>query len=124
MMTDKELILALRGTQSRSKRALLDEAAERILSYAVDFSCPIPDLYQAKCGGVPEAHSECRDRPTKSQFKRMAAQMDYAPVVHGQWIATHDDFYSCSLCMYPIAVWAQKKYCPYCGAKMDGTDGE
>ena len=27
-MTDKELILALRGTQSRSKRALLDEAAE------------------------------------------------------------------------------------------------
>lgn len=30
-MTDKELIRALRGTQSRSKRALLNEAAERIL---------------------------------------------------------------------------------------------
>ncbi len=57
-------------------------------------------------------------RPTKSQFKRMAAQMDYAPVVHGKWIATHDDFCSCSLCMYPIAVWMQKKYCPYCGARM------
>ena len=59
-MTNTELILALRGMQSRSKRALLDEAAERILDYAVDFSCPIPDLYQAKCGGKPEAHSECR----------------------------------------------------------------
>lgn len=59
-MTDKELILALRGTQSRSKRALLDEAAERILDYAVDFACPVPDLYQAKCGGVPEACDKCR----------------------------------------------------------------
>lgn len=46
-MTNKELILALRGTQSRSKRALLDEAAERILDFAVEYSCPIPDLYQA-----------------------------------------------------------------------------
>ena len=59
-MTDKELILALRLPQSRSKRALLDEAAERILDFAVEYSCPIPDLYQAKCGGVPEAHSKCR----------------------------------------------------------------
>lgn len=50
-MTDKELIRALRGTQSRSKRALLDEAAERILVYAAEFSCPTPDLYQIKCGG-------------------------------------------------------------------------
>lgn len=34
MLTDKELILALRGTQSQSKRALLDAAAERILDFA------------------------------------------------------------------------------------------
>lgn len=59
-MTNKELIRALRQTQSRSKRALLDEAAERILDYAVECSCPIPDLYQDKCGGRPEAHSKCR----------------------------------------------------------------
>lgn len=58
-MTDKELIRALRGTQSRSKRALLDEAAERILDYAVDFTCPKPDKYQAKCGGVPYSIGEC-----------------------------------------------------------------
>lgn len=62
-MTDKELILALRGTQSRSKRALLDEAAERILDYAVEFTCPTPDKYQAKCGSAPHAIAiigECR----------------------------------------------------------------
>lgn len=53
---------ALRGTQSRSKRALLDEAAERILDYAVEFTCPKPDMYQAKCGSVPHAIAidECR----------------------------------------------------------------
>lgn len=59
-MTDKELILTLRRTQSRSNRALLDEAAERILDYAVEYSCPIPDLYQAKCGGYIETLGECR----------------------------------------------------------------
>ena len=61
-MTDKELIRALRGMQSRSKRALLDEAAERILDYAVDFTCPKPDKYQAECGSVPHAIAigECR----------------------------------------------------------------
>lgn len=29
-MTDKELIQALRGTETRSKRGLLDEAADRL----------------------------------------------------------------------------------------------
>lgn len=59
-MTDKELIRALRRTQSRSKRALLDEAAKRILDYAAEFSCPAPDLYQAKCAQIPEmSFSKC-----------------------------------------------------------------
>lgn len=56
-MTDKELIRALRGTQIGSQRALLDEAAERILDYAAEFTCPKPDMYQAKC----IAMGECRD---------------------------------------------------------------
>lgn len=60
MMTDKELILALRGTQSRSKRALLDEAAERILDYAVEFTCPTSDLFKAKCRGRCKDFDECR----------------------------------------------------------------
>ena len=53
-MTDKDLIKALRRTQSRSKRALLDEAAERILDYAVEYSCPSSDIRQAKCAQIPE----------------------------------------------------------------------
>lgn len=60
-MTDKELIRALRRTQSRSKRALLDEAAGRILGYAVKYSCPSSDLYRAKCAQIPEmSATKCR----------------------------------------------------------------
>lgn len=60
-MTDKELIRALRRTQSRSKRALLDEAADRILDYAAQFTCPSSDIYQAKCAQIPEMSvSKCR----------------------------------------------------------------
>lgn len=60
-MTDKELIRALRRTQSRSKRALLDEAADRILDYAAQFTCPSSDIYQAKCAKIPEMSvSKCR----------------------------------------------------------------
>lgn len=46
---------------------------------------------------------------------------DVAPVVHGRWIATHDEFCSCSLCKYPVhAAWSQTNYYPNCGAKMTG----
>ena len=61
-MTDKDLIRALRQTQSRSKRALLDEAAERILDYAVEYSCPNSDIYQAKCVEIPEMRSPSKCR--------------------------------------------------------------
>lgn len=35
-MTDVELVIALRGTESRSKRALLDEAADRLEQLATE----------------------------------------------------------------------------------------
>lgn len=66
------------------------------------------------------------DRPTKSQFKRMAAQMDYAPVVHGRWrfcgTDRWNDCYECSQC--GSAAMDNSDFCPNCGAKMDDTDGE
>ena len=45
---------------------------------------------------------------------------DVAPVVHGRWIASHDEFCACSICKYPVYVgWNKTNYCPNCGAKMD-----
>lgn len=44
---------------------------------------------------------------------------DVAPVRHGQWIASRDEFCVCSICKYPVyAGWNQTNYCPNCGAKM------
>lgn len=49
---------------------------------------------------------------------------DVAPVRHGRWIASHDEFCACSICKYPVyAGWNQTNYCPNCGAMMDGGDG-
>lgn len=55
---------------------------------------------------------------------------DVAPVVHGRWIEKDDDwfatYYDCSVCgesWVPIDGTPEEnnvKYCPSCGAKMDG----
>lgn len=48
---------------------------------------------------------------------------DVAPVRHGRWVNTHSDseFVQCCLCKYPVyAAWNVTKYCPNCGAIMDG----
>lgn len=60
---------------------------------------------------------------TMTDAKRLLADMpaaDVVSVVHGRWIATHDEFCSCSLCKYPVYVaWGQTNYCPNCGTKMN-----
>ena len=45
-------------------------------------------------------------------------------VRHGEWLegrasTTDDPFFSCNLCWGMIA-YKKTKYCPYCGARMDG----
>ena len=51
--------------------------------------------------------------------------IDVAPVRHGRWIASHDEFCACSICKYPVyAGWNQTNYCPNCGAMMDGGDND
>lgn len=55
-----------------------------------------------------------------TQYIEQIPAANVAPVVHGRWIATHDEFCSCSVCKYPVYVaWGQTNYCPNCGAKMD-----
>ena len=45
---------------------------------------------------------------------------DVAEVRHGRWIASRDEFCTCSICKYPVYVgWDQTNYCPHCGALMD-----
>lgn len=82
--------------------------------------------------------------PTKSEFKRMAVQMGYVQVVHGQWEWFDEDTgtpitgyerewgWRCSRCKHELPddyddpdYRPMLDYCPYCGAKMDeGTENE
>lgn len=56
--------------------------------------------------------------------------IDAVPVVHGLWVYGEDDYddstYYCSACRGPWTLIAgtpkenNMRYCPFCGAKMDG----
>ena len=62
------------------------------------------------------------DGHTSKDVRRLLSipAADVAPVVHGRWIASHDEFCTCSICKYPFYVgWNQANYCPNCGAKME-----
>ena len=98
------------------------------------------EKFEAAINSIPAADI---DRPTKSQFKRMAAQMDYAPVVHGRWEWFDEDTWTpltgyerewgwrCSCCGEELPDDHDDpddsptfRFCSNCGAKMDGNDGE
>lgn len=79
------------------------------------------------CGYLPEMSEE--------EFDSFPAA-DVAPVVHGRWerepasywrwtpsgaVAVTRTTYRCGLCGRGTAV--KSNYCPNCGAKMDGGDG-
>ena len=49
----------------------------------------------------------------------MAPAIDAVEVVHGRWINQHWRNV-CSECRYIVGQHSQSKYCPNCGAKMDG----
>ena len=71
--------------------------------------------------------------PTKSEFKRMAVQMDYVPVVHGRWddsgrytFPSGNTAVRCTNCgcaltesEYRLNNWNDG---PVCGARMDGGE--
>ena len=52
-----------------------------------------------------------------------APTADVAPVVHGHYVFDDDGDSSCSVCREKYLDHTQK-YCPNCGAKLDGEDGD
>ena len=54
---------------------------------------------------------------------------DVAPVVHGEWLLRHEGYghyWECSSCHKSPCIYVTKdtRYCPNCGAKMDGKGEE
>lgn len=82
------------------------------------------------CEGCCEYDSEdttCDCNERLAILKIPAA--DVVPVVHGRWEkkAAYNDgvinVVACSACKtyQPTGCWDYHKYCPYCGARMDGA---
>ena len=64
-----------------------------------------------------------------SQYLEIIPAADVAPVQHGRWVEkekyTFGIMYDCSLCENRILDNGHSwNYCPNCGAKMDGGDGD
>ncbi|MDD6879547.1 MAG: hypothetical protein PUD59_04905 [bacterium] len=51
-----------------------------------------------------------------------AITIDAVPVVHARWVHDINNLYGCSACLgrETMSHRKLKKYCPNCGAKMDG----
>jgi hypothetical protein len=54
---------------------------------------------------------------------------DVAQVVHGEWLLRHEGrghYWECSVCHENPCIYVTKhtKFCPNCGAKMDGDSDE
>ena len=64
---------------------------------------------------------------TKSCVRMTIRQMptvDAVPVRHGRWTDKDGGIATCSVCGDRWGVWSVMQYCPHCGARMDGKDGE
>ena len=85
-------------------------------------------------------HGPCRvimEDDFKKAIKKMPKGIiaDVAPVRHGRWICIRKGYgeYECSVChgvdsdcsdYYGTHVVTEQDYCPNCGCRMDGGDGE
>lgn len=41
----------------------------------------------------------------------------------GEWISNHDGSWNCSECGLRVLIYAKGNFCPNCGARMKGVDG-
>ena len=64
-----------------------------------------------------------RDRKIRDVFMALPT-VDAVPVVHGRWTDKDGGIATCSVCGDRWGVWSVMKYCPNCGARMDGKDGD
>ena len=82
------------------------------------------------CGAEPESYTAGWDEAINAAYEAIQSEpaADVAPVVHGRWILERDPAgkpvcYHCSACDSDgshTSIRIAYKYCPNCGAKMDG----
>ena len=77
------------------------------------------------CGTVDEARGMTRLKKICMEDVKKAPTVDAVPVVHGRWIENEGlPYCTCSVCggNYWFGLYETLKYCPECGARMDGGE--
>lgn len=57
-------------------------------------------------------------------LSEIGESVDAVEVVHGRWIPCTNGGYHCSVCDKRFGFVFDNNYCPNCGAKMDGGNGD
>ena len=98
------------------REELISELDELISN--VSFSSPYQDEVDRMIIGM-ERSRDCVEN---------AETADVVPVVHGRWVKqptqsvdVSTELSLCSVCAHMVSTyWGRTKYCPNCGARMDG----
>lgn len=91
----------------------------RIKKYALDvYGIDLDDPSQF--AGNVRAENFCEGLYEATELVDDITAADVAPVVHGKWVFGGDGCVICSECNEEESNDNHRKYCPNCGAKMDG----
>lgn len=77
------------------------------------------------CGAESESYTAGWDEAINAAYEAIQSEpaADVAPVVHSKWEICCDGYYPyCLNCKVEPPGREMTKYCPNCGAKMDGGD--
>lgn len=77
------------------------------------------------CGAEPESYTAGWDEAINAAYEAIQDETaaDVAPVVHSKWEICCDGYYPyCLNCKAEPPGREMTKFCPNCGAKMDGGD--
>lgn len=76
----------------------------------------------AAIDAVDEALRRIIVAPVGKDILDRVPTVDAVPVRHGRWIDKDGSIATCSACGDRWGVWSVMRYCPNCGARMDGKD--
>lgn len=105
------LYKAMQDAEDLARQRVLD--TESTLPYPNNLN-PSYTRYLAQMDERTKAKEMVADAPT----------VDVVPVRHGRWKDKDGGIATCSVCGDRWGVWSVMKYCPNCGARMDGKDGD
>ena len=112
-------INALRKENAELKRLLgiVITDFERVTKMCVGYQCDsCPHYYKGKNG-----YCEWQYKDEAKKLLKGETVADVQPVVHARWIICSDGYYPyCSECKHEPQGREMTKFCPNCGAKMDG----